>query len=101
MKITKPKMNQILIEDDCLINFDINVKSKTGLSNSEFNEKYEGLVFGYRLPNMEASKQIFYGSQVSIATLLTSMLDSVDERGIVELEMIVDAIKDKRKMFDK
>ena len=101
MKITKPKMNQILIEDNCLINFDINVKSKTGLSNSEFNQEYEGLVFGYRLPNMEASKQIFYGSPVSIATLLTSMLDSVDERGIVELEMIVDAIKDKRKMFDK
>lgn len=101
MKITKPKSNQLLIEDDCLINLNLNVKSKTGLNDSEYNKMYEALILAWRFPNMDASKQMFYGSQIGLATLLTSLVDSAEDNKIFKLEHLVEAIEEKRKKFDK
>ena len=77
MKVTKPKGNQILLEDEAFEKFTLDVKSKGGLNDSEFDEEYEGLILGYRLPGMDASKQIFFGNQISILTLTASLFENI------------------------
>ena len=42
MKVSKPKENQLLFEDDNLKQLKLEVESKTGLSKSVLNEIYEG-----------------------------------------------------------
>lgn len=93
MKITKPKDNQILIEDDILKQFNLKVESHTGLNESGFNEFYQGFILAYRLPDMDASKQIFYGSPVSIMTLFCSCLESVVSQGLIEEDILDDMVK--------
>lgn len=100
MKITKPKENQILIEDEALKQFKLKVQSKTGLNNSGYNQIYQGLILAYRLPDMDASKQIFYGSEVSIMTLFCSCLESVISNNLIkesDLDDMVEAIKKNAK----
>lgn len=101
MKITKPKKNQILLEDDRLENFKLEVKSKNGLNNTAFNDIYEALIFGYRLPNMNASKQMFLGDTLSIMTLVSSMLENLIDYGVIDEDMLddmVDNIKQFRRL---
>lgn len=93
MKITKPKDNQILIEDDVLKQFDMKVKSNGGLNESGYNELYQGFILAYRLPNMDASKQIFYGMPISIMTLFCSCLENVVSQGLVNEEVLDDMVK--------
>lgn len=77
MKISKPKENQILIEDEYLKDFDLEVKNKTGLKDSKYNKEYETLLLLYRFPDMEASKQIIYGNTMSIWTIVCSFLENL------------------------
>lgn len=77
MKVSKPKENQLLFEDDSFKHFDLKVKSKTGLSKSVLNQIYEGLILGYRTVDMEASKQMFVGDKLSLMTLFSSMLENM------------------------
>lgn len=93
MQITKPKNNQILIEDDILKQFDLKVHSHGGLNESGFNELHKGFILAYRLPDMDASKQIFYGSPVSIMTLFCSCLESVVSQGLIEEDILDDMVK--------
>ena len=93
MKITKPKDNQILIEDDVLKQFDMKVKSNGGLNESGYNELYQGFILAYRLPNMDASKQIFYGMPISIMTLFCSCLENVVSQGLVNEDVLDDMVK--------
>lgn len=93
MKISKPKENQILIEDDSFKFFSLNVKSKTGLNKSKFNQIYQGLILAYRLPDMEASKQIFYGNLTSILTLFSSCLENIMINNLINEEQLQDMIK--------
>lgn len=100
MEITKPKDNQLLIEDDILKQFDLKVKSKTGLNDSGFNEMYKGFILAYRLPDMDASKQIFYGTQASVMTLFCSCLESIITNKLIaeeDLDDMVSAIKENIK----
>ena len=101
MKITKPKKNQILIEDDSIKDFNLEVESKTGLNNTEFNDIYEAFILGYRVPNMDASKQMFLGNKLSILTLLSSMLESLLNYELLDndlLDDVVEAVKEARKL---
>lgn len=93
MQITKPKDNQILIEDDVLKQFKLKVESHTGLNESGFNEMYQGFILAYRLPDMDASKQIFYGSPISIMTLFCSCMENVVSQGLINEEMLDDMVK--------
>lgn len=93
MKITKPKDNQLLIEDENLINFKIDVSSKTGLNNSCYNNLYEGLILGYRLPNMDASKQMFMGSKLSMMTLYASMTENLLRNDVFTEKEIKDILR--------
>ena len=77
MKVSKPKENQLLFEDDNLKQLKLEVKSKTGLSKSVLNEIYEGLILGYRTVGMEASKQVFVGDKLSLMTLFSSMMENM------------------------
>lgn len=77
MKISKPKENQLLFEDDNLKQLKLEVESKTGLSKSVLNEIYEGLILGYRTVGMDASKQLFLGDKLSIMTLFSSMIENM------------------------
>ena len=100
MKITKPKENQILIEDDVLKRFALKVKSKTGLNTSSYNDVYEGFIFAYRLPDMDASKQIFYGNTISIMTLFCSCLENIMINNLIsedQLEEMFKAVKENIK----
>lgn len=92
MKITKPKENQILLEDDNFVNFSLETSSKTGLSDSEFNEAYGALALAYRIPGMDASKQIFYGDQLSIMTMFSSMVENLLKHNIMSEEDLDDCI---------
>ena len=97
MKITKPKDNQILIEDDIFKQFELKVKSNTGLNNSGYNKIYQGLILAYRLPDMDASKQLFYGDPISIMTLFCSCLESIVANGLISennIDDMVEAVKE-------
>lgn len=100
MKITKPKENQLLLEDDCFKKFKLDVESKTGLNESVYNKFYEGVVLAYRLPNMDASKQMFFGSPASIMTLMCSCIESLIVNKLVsekQLDEIIEEIKKNAK----
>lgn len=97
MKITKPKKNQLLLEDKELEQFDLEVKSKTGLKKGRYNNLYQGLILAYRNPGMDASKQIFSGSPISIITLLCSCLENLVRSDIIDisnLDEIISMIKE-------
>lgn len=86
MKVTKPKDNQLLFEDDVFKVFDIEVKSKTGLIDSEYNDFYESFILFYRFKGMEASKQMYMGNKISILTSLTSMLERLMNKKVITRE---------------
>lgn len=77
MKISKPSSNQILLEDEDLKDFSLDVKSVTGMSKSSLDSVYDVFLMCYRTPGMEASKQIMKGSKVSILTGVSSMLNNL------------------------
>lgn len=96
MKVSKPKENQLLFEDDMFKQFDTEVKSKTGLVNSPINELYESFILFYRFKDMDASKQIFYGNKLSLMTSIASMLDRLINESdftIKDIEKIVAMVK--------
>ena len=104
MKITKPKETQILLEDENFKHFHLDVVSKTGLNESKFNELYEGLILGYRQPNMDASKHIFFGNLVSIWTLSCSMLENLILNNVItekELKNMVEVVLENVKKTKK
>lgn len=92
MLVTKPKNNQLLLEDDSFENFDLGVHSKTGLVDSEFDKIYEALILCYRLPGMDASKQMFYGDRLSVMTLLSSTLQNLLTYHIIDEESLDDVV---------
>lgn len=94
MKITKPKENQILLEDEAFKKFTLDVKSKSGLKDSEFDEEYEGLLLAYRQPGMDASKQIMFGSQISILTLTCSLIENIIRYELLTEEQLMDTLKE-------
>lgn len=75
MKVTKPKKNQLLFEDDTLKCFDLEVQTKTGLKESEYDDLYESFILFYRFKGMDSSKQFYMGNKVSILTSITSILE--------------------------
>lgn len=83
MKVSKPKENQLLFEDDILKGFELEVKSKTGLANSPINELYEAFMLFYRFKGMDASKQIYTGNKLSIMTGVNSMLEKLISAGVI------------------
>ncbi|MBQ7308234.1 MAG: hypothetical protein IJW82_06905 [Clostridia bacterium] len=97
MRITKPKENQLLIEDDCLKEYKLDVESKTGLNETIYNRFYEGMILAYRLPNMDASKQMFYGSPASIMTLMCSSIENLLVNKLVSEDQLDEIIKEIKK----
>ena len=98
MKVSKPKENQLLFEDDNLKQLKLEVKSKTGLSKSVLNEIYEGLILGYRTVAMEASKQVFVGDKLSLMTLFSSMIENMLTYRILtekELQQMINLVLEK------
>ena len=93
MKISKPKENQLLFEDDSFKHFDLEVKTKTGLNESSFNNIYESFILFYRCKGMDASKQMFMGNQVSIVTALTSIINKLLATGIMNKDILEDVVK--------
>lgn len=89
MKITKPKENQILIEDERLKNFKLENETPSGLEQSEFDNIYETLVLGYRMSGMSASKQIFYGDKLSLLTIFTSMLKNLIDSNVITKDELI------------
>ena len=100
MKVSKPKENQLLFEDDVFKQFELDVKSKTGLAKTEFNEIYEGMILGYRNPDMDASKQMFVGDKISIMTLFSSMIENLLVHQVInekELNEMIEMVLEVRK----
>lgn len=98
MKVSKPKENQLLFEDDNLKQLKLEVESKTGLSKSVLNEIYEGLILGYRTVGMEASKQVFVGDKLSLMTLFSSMIENMLTYKILtekELQQMINLVLEK------
>ena len=102
MKITKPKENQLLFEDDVFKDFKLECEHKNIIEGSKFDENYNGIVLGYRFTPMGSSKQMFYGSNISILTLLSSMLDNLLTREVLTekqlyrmVDMIIEHIKER------
>lgn len=84
MKVYKSKEDTLCIQGKELIKFEVEVKSKNKeLTDSAFDGAYDTMILGYRFPGMEASKQIFYGSKLSIATLLCSMMENMLLRNVI------------------
>ena len=98
MKITKLKDNQVLIEGDELVDFDLKVKNKTGLASSGYNDIYESLILLYRFPGMDASKQLFYGNQLSILTILSSGFQNLLDNNIITEEQLTDLVETVKSM---
>ena len=94
MKVTKPKENQILLEDEALKKFTLEVKSNTGLNASDIDELYEGLLLAYRIHGMDASKQIMFGSQLSILTLTCSLIENIIRYKLLSEEQLMDTLKE-------
>lgn len=80
MKVTKPKSNQILIEDDLIKD----IKIKNEKLDKEYDENYQVLLFGYRQKGMPNSIQLFSGNSLkSISVLFLSIMETLDrELGI-------------------
>lgn len=100
MKITKPKENQLLFEDENLKKFTLKVQNETGLNKSKYNKSYDGVILAYRQPNMDASKQMFFGNTMTICTLISSCLENLLNYGILNEEMLddmVNAVKQEHK----
>lgn len=93
MKVSKPKENQLLFEDDSFKYFDLEVKTKTGLNESSFDNIYESFILFYRFKGMDASKQMFMGNQVSIVTALTSIINRLLATGIMSKDILEDVVK--------
>lgn len=97
MKVTKPTETQVLIEDQALRGFKVEVESETGLADSKFDSVYETLVLAYRFPGMDASKQIFYGDKLSLLTIFCSIFQNLIERNsltVSDLETMVDGVRE-------
>lgn len=100
MKITKPKENQLLFEDENLKKFALKVQNETGLNNSKYNKSYDGVILAYRQPDMDASKQMFFGNAMTICTLISSCLENLLNYGILNeetLDDMVNAVKQEHK----
>ena len=100
MKITKPKENQLLFEDENLKKFALKVQNETGLNNSKYNKSYDGVILAYRHPDMDASKQMFFGNTMTICTLISSCLENLLNYGILNeetLDDMVNAVKQEHK----
>lgn len=98
MKVSKPKENQLLFEDDNLKQLKLEVESKTGLSKSVLNEIYEGLILAYRTVGMDASKQVFVGDKLSLMTLFSSMIENMLTYRILtekELQQMINLVLEK------
>ena len=93
MKVSKPKENQSFFEDDSFKHFDLEVKTKTGLNESSFDNIYESFILFYRFKGMDASKQMFMGNQVSIVTALTSIINKLLATGIMNKDILEDVVK--------
>ena len=93
MKIVKPTPSSILIVDEQLTKFNLEVQSKTGLNDSEFNDEYEALILAFRLPDMDASKQIFYGDYRSLITLFSSSMENLLRNKIITEELLDEMVK--------
>ena len=93
MKVSKPKENQLLFEDDSFKYFDLEVKTKTGLNESSFDNIYESFILFYRFKGMDASKQMFMGNQVSIVTALTSIINRLLATRIMSKDVLEDVAK--------
>lgn len=97
MKITKPKENQLLFEDENLKKFTLKVQNETGLNKSKYNKSYDGVILAYRQPDMDASKQMFFGNTMTICTLISSCLESIITNKLIaekDLEDMMSAIKE-------
>lgn len=91
------ELEKINICKVCGKQFDLKVQTNAGLNNSGFNELYKGFILAYRLPDMDASKQIFYGSRISVMTLFCSCLESIITNKLIaekDLEDMMSAIKE-------
>lgn len=77
MKVFKSAEDTLCIQGDFVPLLDLNVKTKTGLSESAMDSIYEAVLIGYRLPGMDASKQIIAGDRVSVCTLTASLLENL------------------------
>lgn len=93
MKVSKPKENQLLFEDDCLRELKLKVETKGGLNDSEFNDIYEAIIIGYRTTNMDASKQMFVGDKISLMTLFSAMLENMFTYKIITERELQEQIK--------
>lgn len=93
MKVSKPKENQLLFEDEYLRELKLEVETKGGLNDSEFNEIYEGLILGYRTVGMDASKQMFVGDKISLMTLFSAMLENMFTYKIITERELQEQIK--------
>lgn len=101
MKITKPKDNQLLFEDENLKHFQLEVKSKTGLNNTEYNNFYDGVILAYRQPNMDASKQLFLGSTITICTLICSCIENLLTHGVLNENLLDEMVKNVKETARK
>lgn len=102
MKITKPKENQLLFEDDVFKDFKLECEHKNIIEGSKFDNTYNGIVLGYRFTPMGSSKQMFYGSNISILTLLSSMLENLLTHEVLTekqlyrmVDMIIEHVKER------
>lgn len=96
MEITKVKDNQILLEDDAfkeISDYSLKVvKSKTGLSDSVYDKEYDAFILAFRQPGMEASKQLFLGSTISLITLLSSMMHNLIDQELITEDLLEDMV---------
>lgn len=93
MKVSKPKENQLLFEDDYLRELKLEVETKGGLNDSEFNDIYEAIILGYRTTNMDASKQMFVGDKMSLMTLFSAILENMFAYKILTQKELQQTIK--------
>lgn len=75
-------------------------QNETGLNKSKYNKSYDGVILAYRQPDMDASKQMFFGNAMTICTLISSCLENLLNYGILNEEMLddmVNAVKQEHK----
>ena len=84
MKVYKSKEDTLCIQGKEMIKFNVESDYKgREIVDSTFDGAYDTMILGYRFPGMEASKQIFYGSKLAIATLLCSMMENMLLRNLI------------------